>query len=504
MNRRSRGKKATSAYASSVEKRPTARLVTLGCARNEVDSEELAARLSEAGWGIVDDDPDSEQRTAAAIETPDVLLVNTCGFIESAKAESVESVLDGASGDTRVVAVGCLAERYGRELADELPEADAVIGFDGYGDIAATLRRVMDGETVASHKPRDRRELLSITPVQRAGESTPPGHASHSDLNATVGSLPSSGTRVLRHRLDSRPVAPLKIASGCDRRCAFCAIPRFRGAFVSRRPDEILAEARWLVDRGVREAVLVSENSTSYGKDLGNPRLLEPLLADLSDVLPRVRVSYLQPAETRPSLIEAMVGTPNVADYFDMSFQHASGQVLRRMRRFGDGESFLAMVDKIRSVAPEAGVRSNVIVGFPGETEDDVAQLIDFLHEARMDAVGVFGYSDEEDTEADRMEGKIDPDEVAARVAAVNVAVEHSCQERATERVGTDVMVMVESVVDGVVRGRAAHQGPEDSETIWTGSATVGDFVLVSVKDVDGVDLVGGSERSGTARGHHA
>lgn len=483
-----------------MDKRPTARLLTLGCARNDVDSEELAARLSADGWGIAKseasaDDASTSGDSLDAGEALDVLLVNTCGFIESAKAESVESILDGSAGRTKVVAVGCLAERYGRELAEELPEADAVIGFDGYQDIATTLRRVVAGETVRSHQPRDRRKLLPITPANRPGESTPPGHASRSDLTATIGTLPASGTQVLRRRLDSGPVAALKIASGCDRRCAFCAIPRFRGSFVSRSPEEILAEARWLVDRGVREVVLVSENSTSYGKDLGDPRLLERLLAELSDVVPRVRVSYLQPAETRPSLIQTMVETPHVADYFDMSFQHASGQVLRRMRRFGDGESFLAMVDKIRSAAPEAGVRSNVIVGFPGETEEDISELIDFLHEARLDAVGVFGYSDEDDTEAIGLDGKVDPDEISARVAEVNVAVEHSSQQRAAERVGTDVTVMVESVIDGEARGRAEHQGPEDSETSWSGSPAIGSFVHVAVADMIGVDLVAESGR---------
>jgi ribosomal protein S12 methylthiotransferase len=479
-----------------VEKHPTVRLLTLGCGRNDVDSEELAARLTTDGWQIVAEGPFADGDNAAEMESPDVILVNTCGFIESAKAESVETIMDGSSGHSKVIAVGCLAERYGQELAEQLPEADAVIGFDGYEDISNSLRRVVAGESIASHKPRDRRNLIPIAPVHRSGESTPPGHAAQSELNSTIGSLPSSGTRVLRHRLNSGPVAPLKIASGCDRRCAFCAIPRFRGAFVSRRPEEILTEAQWLADRGVREAVLVSENSTSYGKDLGDPRLLEHLLVELSRVLPRVRVSYLQPAETRPSLIESIASVENVADYFDMSFQHASGKVLRRMRRFGDGESFLAMVDKIRMAAPEAGVRSNVIVGFPGESEDDVSELIDFLHAARLDAVGVFGYSDEEDTEADLMGEKIDPDEVAARVAEVNVAVEHSCQERAVQRIGTEVTVMVESSANGVVQGRAEHQGPEDSETSWRGSATVGDFARVEVIDVEGVDLVASSVRS--------
>ena len=207
----------------------------------------------------------------------------------------------------------------------------------------------------------------------------------------------------MRRRLDDSPVAPLKLASGCDRRCSFCAIPSFRGAFVSRRPSDVLAEARWLADHGVRELVLVSENSTSYGKDLGDLRLLETLLPELAavDGVERVRLSYLQPAEMRPGLVEVLTGTPGVAPYFDMSFQHSSASVLRRMRRFGDTDRFLDLLAQIRAGDPTAAVRSNVIVGFPGETEADVAELERFLSAARLDAVGVFGYSDEDGTEAE-------------------------------------------------------------------------------------------------------
>ena len=222
-----------------------------------------------------------------------------------------------------------------------------------------------------------------------------PGHASAAEV-------PGWTPPVLRRRLGDSPVAPLKLASGCDRRCAFCAIPSFRGAFVSRPADELLAEAAWLATQGVRELVLVSENSTSYGKDLGDLRLLERLLPELAAVpgIVRVRLSYLQPAETRPSLVEALAGTPGVAPYYDLSFQHASEAVLRRMRRFGDTDRFLALLDQVRALAPAAGVRSNVIVGFPGETRADVAELTRFLTAARLDAIGVFGYSDEDGTEA--------------------------------------------------------------------------------------------------------
>ena len=215
---------------------------------------------------------------------------------------------------------------------------------------------------------------------------------------------------MFRRRLSAGVVAPLKIASGCDRRCSFCAIPSFRGAFVSRRPPEILAEARWLASQGVRELFLVSENSTSYGKDLGNLRLLEEVLPDLAatEGIERVRISYLQPAELRPGLIEVIASTPGVADYFDLSFQHASGPVLRAMRRFGDRERFLDLLDQIRELSPRAGVRSNFIVGFPGETAADLAELELFLGSAGLDAIGIFGYSDEDGTEAASRPGKLD------------------------------------------------------------------------------------------------
>ena len=221
----------------------------------------------------------------------------------------------------------------------------------------------------------------------------------------------------------------------------------------------------------MRELFLVSENSTSYGKDLGDLRLLERLLPDLAEVegVERVRVSYLQPAETRPGLVTAIASTPGVAPYFDLSFQHASGPLLRRMRRFGDSDSFLALLEQIRAQAPEAGVRSNFIVGFPGETEDDLATLCSFLEEARLDAIGVFGYSDEDGTEAASYDAKLDDEEVRDRVEHVTRLVDELTAQRAEDRIGEEVVVLVESVEDDEVVGRAAHQGPEvDGSTYLT------------------------------------
>jgi ribosomal protein S12 methylthiotransferase len=443
-------------------------LVTLGCARNDVDSEELAGRLDAAGWELTDD-------------APDVVVVNTCGFVESAKKDSIDTLLAASDTGAKVVAVGCLAERYGKELAVQLPEADAVLGFDSYADLSTHLRAVLDGVAIPSHTPGDRRALLPISPVERAAAVEPgaidiglPGHA--------------GGPQVVRRRLDDSPVAPLKLASGCDRRCAFCAIPSFRGAFVSRRPSDVLAEARWLAEHGVRELVLVSENSTSYGKDLGDLTLLETLLPELAAIAPRVRLSYLQPAEMRPSLVDALTTTPGVAPYFDMSFQHASATVLRRMRRFGDTERFLDLLAQIRTAAPAAGIRSNVIVGFPGETEADVVELERFLTQARLDAIGVFGYSDEDGTEAEGFADKVDQDEVVRRVARISELAEQLTAQRAEERIGELVDVLVEST-DG--EGRATHQAPDvDGTTLVRGDVQVGDIVRAVVVETEGVDLV--------------
>ena len=475
----------------------TVSLVTLGCARNEVDSEELAGRLGAAGWTLAGDEGAGEAG---------VVLVNTCAFIESAKQESVAELLEAAAGSARVVAVGCLAERYGSQLAEALPEAQ-ILSFDDYGDIAARLDAVLAGERLPAHEPRDRRRLLPLAPAGRRAAPHPhvPGHAmpgtglpgaGSAIADLPPGTAPASGPRTIRRRLDGGPVAPLKIASGCDRRCSFCAIPAFRGAFLSRPPEDLIAEAGWLAGQGVAELLLVSENSTSYGKDLGNLALLEELLPALAAVpgIARVRVSYLQPAEVRPGLVTVMTSTPGVAPYFDLSFQHASGGILRAMRRFGDTERFCGLLDQIRQACPEAGVRSNFIVGFPGETADDVAELERFLSLARLDAIGIFGYSDEEGTEAATLPGQLDPAEIARRADELSDLAEELMAQRAADRVGDLVEVLIEEDLGGqLYEGRAAHQAPEVNGVTTVSSPAplaTGDMISARVVASQGVDLV--------------
>ena len=451
-------------------------IVTLGCARNEVDSEELAGQLAADGWVVVEDPNDA-----------DAVLVNTCGFVDVAKKDSIDTLLASAELKEQgrpqaVVAVGCLAERYGKDLAAELPEIDAIVGFDHYPRIAAQLTDIMQGRTPQPHTPRDRRTLLPISPVERQEQVRSPRWQ----------------PPMLRRRLDASPIAPVKLATGCDRRCSFCAIPSFRGSFVSRPPQDVCDEIVWLADQGVREVVLVSENSTSYGKDLGDLRALESLLPriDALDVLARVRVAYLQPAEIRPGLLAAMAQTPVVAQSFDISFQHASPSVLRRMRRFGGIDEFLGLIEQIRTLSPEAGIRSNVIVGFPGESEHDVAVLADFLTKARLDAVGVFGYSDEEGTEAFALDAKCSEREIADRVRHIQGLVDALMIERAEERLGADGVVLIEGYEDDdefgrIALGRASHQNPDDGACVVIGcDAPIGSMVPVQFDAVRGFDLV--------------
>lgn len=444
----------------------TVAVVTLGCSRNEVDSEELAGRLAADGWTLVE-----------GVESAEVALINTCGFIESAKKDSIDALLEAnslkANGTTRaVVAVGCMAERYGQELANSLPEADAVLGFDDYQDISARLQSIVAGKPHIPHIPRDRRALLPMAPSERAD------------------TRPSE--EFMRKRLGTAPWAPLKIASGCDRRCSFCAIPYFRGSFVSRRPHEIMDEARWLVANGVTELFLVSENTTSYGKDLGDLKLMEKLLPEIAAIegLERLRLSYLQPAEMRPTLIQAMIATEKTVPYFDLSFQHSSATVLRRMRRFGDNEKFLHLINQIRVLSPEAGIRSNFIVGFPGETQEDFDELATFITQAKLDAVGIFAYSDEDNTEALKIDGKIDAEIIAQRLERLSSLADVIVSERAQARIGENIRVLIED--SALQEGRAAHQGPEvDGSTTFIGTDfEVGQYVDAVVIDSMGADLI--------------
>src|SRR4051794_24641657 len=307
-------------------------LETLGCPKNQVDSDKLAGRLAADGLA-----------PAARPEDADLVVVNTCAFIEAARQESIDTVLalaDARKDGARLVVTGCLAERYGAELAAALPEVDSVVGFAGEGSISeVVLRRPPKGG------PRDLLELPRPAP--------------------------------------SAPWAYVKVAEGCDRTCAFCAIPSFRGKQRSRTPESIVAEARSLVAGGAREIVLVAQDLASYGRDTGFPGALVPLLQSLDRLagegLARVRLLYLHPSQVRDPLVGAMLDLETPVPYFDLSLQHASAPLLKSMRRWGSGARFLSMIEDIRRREPSSAFWSSFIVGFPGETEDDHEELLGFM-----------------------------------------------------------------------------------------------------------------------------
>lgn len=531
--------------------RPRVAIVTLGCGRNEVDSDQLAGLLG-ARFEVTADATDA-----------DVVLVNTCTFIEPAKQESIDTILAAAdlkrddeeegrtASATGVVVIGCMAQRYPQELSEALPEADAIVGFAGYPTLPGLIDDILGGRehervigieisTAPSVLPGRSLPVFGAAPADLP--ATPPADAPHLFVTqgveaeattpgaiwlspvpelagaapddavidplapVTAAESPASGPIFPPRRAADGTWAYLKIASGCDRLCTFCAIPSFRGRFRSRGIDELVAEATWLAGQGVRELVLVSENTTSWGKDLGawnshpGGRSLAPhLLQALADVggIHRIRLMYLQPAELREDLIEAITGIDEVADYFDLSLQHVSADVLRRMARSGSPERFAALVGRIRELAPDAAIRSNFILGFPGETDDDVARLGSFLTEHELDFVGLFTYSDEDGTAAVDL-----PDHVPAAVADRRLediadVVNRASDERARHRTGDRVEVIVEGVDDDGAWGRSHREAPESDGEVRLVDADgapaafePGTVVAAVVVASDGVDLV--------------
>jgi ribosomal protein S12 methylthiotransferase len=471
---------------------PTVAIVTLGCGRNEVDSQNAAGLLEASGYRVVDDP-----------ELADAVVVNTCAFVEAAKRESIETVLDATAlkehGRARTVLVtGCLAERYTEELRVELPEADAIVPFSDYGRLpellggppqtdrstgvtnggpAPGLRRApaappAPGSALPSLVPAGRRALPMVFP-------TPPG-----------ASFPA--------RAPARgPMALVKLAEGCDRDCSFCAIPSFRGRFRSRRPTEILDEVAWLAGQGVSEVCLVAENSTSYGKDLGGREALIHLLRDLAgiDGLRRVRLNYLQPDELTPGLLEEMAANPVVCSYFDLSLQHASAPVLRRMRRGGSAERFLELVGRIRALDPDAAFRSNFILGFPGERAADVRELEAFLEAARLDWVAFFAWSPEDGTAALELDGRVRAATARARVERVQELQDRLLAEAQAGWVGRRLEVLVERVEPGgAAEGRSFREAPDADGVVRVEglptSIGVGEYLPVVVTAAQGPELL--------------
>jgi ribosomal protein S12 methylthiotransferase len=427
---------------------PSIWLSTLGCAKNQVDSEKIVAMLSEAGYSWAD-----------RPEEADVVMVNTCAFIEEARAESVDVILDlegRKRPEARSLVIGCMAQRFGSEVESALPEVDLVLGIDRYGELVGAIDRLTGWAPVNLR----RRPVMDI-------------------LHATG-----------RPALDV-PYAYLKVAEGCDKPCTFCAIPAIRGKQRSRRPVEIRVELEALVASGVREVVLVAQDLAAYGRDIDAPGGLPDLLSFLGDVsgLDRLRLLYLHPREISERLLGEITSNEVVAPYFDLSLQHVSGGLLRRMKRPGNLEKHTALIDRIRDLDPDAALRSSFIVGFPGEGDDDVDSLGDFLTDARLDWAGFFPYSAEPGTPAAEMDDQVPRDETMERLRHLASIQEEMTETRNSEWLGRVDRVLVDQIEDGVAVGRSHRQAPEIDGVVRLDSGNVGEWAEVEYTDVYGPDM---------------
>jgi ribosomal protein S12 methylthiotransferase len=404
--------------------------------------------LSEAGY-----------RWADSPETADVVMVNTCAFIEEARAESVGTILeleDRKAADAKSIVIGCMAQRFGTEVADALPEVDAVLGLDRYGELVGVLD-----------------EMTSWHPVQLKRRPA-------MDILHAVG-RPATGL----------PYAYLKVAEGCNKPCTFCAIPLIRGKQRSRRPVEIREELLGLVESGVREVVLVAQDLAAYGRDIDAPGGLSDLLTFLSDVgdLKWLRLLYLHPREISDRLLETMTSTVAVAPYFDLSLQHVAQPLLRAMKRPGNTEKHLALVSRIRELNNDAALRSSFIVGFPGETDDQVEELADFLNDARLDWAGFFPYSAEPGTPAAELDGHIPRELTMERLRYLTGLQEEITESRNGEWLGAVGEVVVDQVEDGVPIARSYRHAPEIDGVVRLDRGDPGEWLTVEYDGVYGPDM---------------
>ncbi len=415
---------------------------TLGCPKNQVDSDKLTGTMLRDG--LV---------PAGAPEDADLVVVNTCAFIDEARRESIDVILamsDLRSDGAELVVTGCMAERYGDELADALPEADAVVGFG----VPVTLGPTRAGAAVPSL------DLLNLP--------RPPAAA---------------------------PWAYVKVAEGCDRACGFCAIPSFRGKQRSRPLDAVIDEVDTLAASGVREVVLVAQDLAAYGRDQEQAsrsdgrsgrgeRLIVPLVEALARRVDRVRLLYLYPSDLTPALVDTVCATG--VPYFDLSLQHVAGPLLRRMRRWGDGDRFLRRIDEIRAREPDAAFRSSFIVGYPGETEEHHDQLLDFVAAADLDWAGFFAYSREDGTYAADLDGQVAPELVAERLAELRDLQDGITARRRDALIGTVAEVLVDA--PGVARSH--REAPEiDGVVVVPDSLAVGELAKVRIEGAAGPDL---------------
>ena len=435
-------------------------MVSLGCCKNQVDAEMMLSKISAAGYELCTDSG-----------LCDVVIVNTCGFIESAKTEAIDNILEFATLKEegrikKIIVTGCLSERYREQVAEELPEVDAVVGIGENGNIADIIGRVLNGERVIAFG--DKKDL----PLEG---------------NRIVSNLPF--------------FAYLKIAEGCDNRCSYCAIPLIRGNYRSRTIENILSEARTLAQNGVKELIVVAQDITRYGLDLYGERRLPELLDELCgiDGVEWIRLLYAYPDEITDELIDCIARQPKIVKYLDIPLQHISDRILRAMNRRGTGDEIREVIAKLRSRVPGIALRTTFITGFPGETEEDFEELCEFVRETRFERMGCFAFSPEEDTPAADMDGQID-DEIKQRRCEVLMdeqleAAESFCQSM----VGRTLDVLVEGY-DRYAQscfGRSCYDSPDIDPKVFFSTAepvNAGDIIKVKITDWMDYDLIGEAE----------
>lgn len=433
-------------------------MISLGCPKNQVDAEIMLARLAQNGFEITDD-----------VDGADAVIVNTCGFIEDAKKEAIENILDmvelkneGVIG--KIIVTGCLAERYREEIAKEFPEVDAVVGIGSNGDICEICEKALESDEIV-------------------------------ESFANKACLPLNGERMLT---TPSYFAYLKIAEGCSNHCTYCAIPSIRGEFRSRQPEDIIKEAQDLVRSGVKEIVVVAQDTTRYGEDLYGKSALPALLTSLAKIegLEWIRVLYCYPERITDELIDVVANNDKIVKYFDIPIQHASASVLKRMNRVGDMDSLLSLVEKIRAKIPDVVLRTTLITGFPGETEEDFETLSEFVEKAQFDRLGCFAYSAEEGTPAARLPDQIDEDVKKERGEAI-MEQQFRIFERLNEQ---NIGKVLRTVVEGydaytdTYYGRTWRDAPEIDGTVnFTCGYELneGDFVDVEIMGINEYDLIG-------------
>lgn len=432
-------------------KKPTIAVAHLGCEKNRIDTEHMLGLLVQAGYDV-----DSNEDLA------DYVIVNTCSFIQAAREESVRTLVELAEANKKIVITGCMAQHFQSELLDELPEAVALVGTGDYHKIVNVIERAETGERV---------QEVSQEPTYIADETTP------------------------RYRTTTEGVAYLRVAEGCDYRCAFCIIPHLRGNQRSRTIESIVAEAHQLAAEGVKEIILISQITTNYGLDIyGEPRLAELLRALGAVDVPWIRMHYAYPTGLTPKVIAALQETPNVLPYLDLPLQHSHPEVLRSMNRPWQGQVNDAIIERIKAAIPQAVLRTTFIVGFPGETDEHFEHLLQFVQRHEFDHVGVFTFSPEEGTPAYSLPNQLPQSVMDARRDALMTAQQSISQRKNQAEIGKVVDVLIEQVhpETGELVGRSARFSPEVDGLVYVqGDAPLGSLIPVTINDADVYDLYG-------------